>query len=109
MHVWYCFCDIPRILLMSSTLFTFQVYRGFEHCIIFVAFCFYMLLYSVVSGTRVCNILYFRPHRVGVGFPDGLKLLHLYAEFSAAPNFYTFTLLAHFLLRALRARVSSYF
>ena len=44
-------------------------------------------------------------HRVGVGFPDGLKLLHLYAEFSAAPNFYTFTLLAHFLHRALRARV----
>ena len=44
-------------------------------------------------------------YSVGVGFLEGLKLLRFYAEFPAAPNFYTFTLLARFLLRALRARV----
>ena len=48
-------------------------------------------------------------HRVGVRFLEGLKLLRFYTEFSAAPNFYTFTLLAHFLLRALCARVCPIF
>ena len=43
--------------------------------------------------------------RVGVGFSEDLKLLHFYMEFLAAPNFYTFTLLTHFLLRVLRTRV----
>ena len=35
-------------------------------------------------------------HRVGVGFPEGVKLLHFYTEFPGTSNFYTFTLLAHF-------------
>ena len=44
--------------------------------------------------------------RVGVGFPEGLKLLHFYAEFLAAPNLYTFTqpFSPFFALCALRAR-----
>ena len=47
------------------------------------------------------------PHRVGVGFREGVRLLHFYAEFLTAPNFYTFTLLVFafsqiFLLRAAR-------
>ena len=42
-----------------------------------------------------------------VGFPEGLKLLRFYAEFLAAPNFYTFTLLAHFFLSRLRAARAS--
>ena len=32
-------------------------------------------------------------HRVGVGFPEGVKLLHVYTEFPRTSNFYTFTLL----------------
>ena len=35
-------------------------------------------------------------HRVGVGFPEDAKLLHFYTEFLTSPNFYTFTILAHF-------------
>ena len=35
-------------------------------------------------------------HRVGVGFPEDAKLLHFYTEFLTSPNFYTFSILAHF-------------
>ena len=35
-------------------------------------------------------------NRVGVGFPEVVKLLHFYTEFLVSPNFYTFTMLAHF-------------
>ena len=58
-----------------------------------------MLCRQGLANRGVCNA-----HRVGVGFPEGVKLLHFYAEFLATPDFYTFTLLAHFFLRALRAR-----
>jgi len=37
-------------------------------------------------------------NRVWVGFPEvvKVKLLHFYTEFLVSPNFYTFTILAHF-------------
>ena len=35
-------------------------------------------------------------YRVGVEFPEMVKLLHFYTEFLASPNFYTFTFLTAF-------------
>ena len=45
-------------------------------------------------------------HRVGVGFPGVPNFYALTQGFLDGPNFYTFTLLHRFFLRALRARVS---
>ena len=49
-------------------------------------------------------------HRVGVGFQEDAKLLRLYTEFLTSPNFYTFAMLAHFFISALRpVRACLYF
>ena len=66
----------------------------------YVMLCGVAYLSSVVDARCRCTALGLARaglvHRVGVGFPEGAKLLHVYTEFLECPNFYTFTNLTHF-------------